>query len=57
VKPYAASGKGRLVRVHTSFTGYTIAVLKVLMPIGVGVFGAVRHLAWYVSYQVTGEPR
>jgi hypothetical protein len=45
------------VRVHTSFTGYTIAVLKVLMPIGVGVFGAVRHLAWYVSYQVTGEPR
>gem|GEM_PF-4021592 len=29
---------------------------KLLMPIALGI-GAVRHLCWYVSYQVTGRPR
>ena len=31
-------------------------VKRLLIPITVTV-GAARHLAWYVSYQVTGEPR
>jgi hypothetical protein len=29
---------------------------RLLVPLSFGV-GAARHLAWYVSYQVTGEVR
>jgi hypothetical protein len=29
---------------------------RLLVPVALGV-SAARHLAWYVSYQVTGEPR
>jgi hypothetical protein len=29
---------------------------RLLLPLSVGVTAA-RHLAWYVSYQVTGETR
>lgn len=29
---------------------------RLLAPIHAGV-GAARHLAWYVAYHVTGEPR
>ena len=29
---------------------------RLLVPVAIGV-SAARHLAWYVSYQVTGEPR
>jgi hypothetical protein len=31
-------------------------VKTILTPINIGL-GAARHLAWYVSYQVTGEAR
>jgi hypothetical protein len=31
-------------------------VKAILAPINIGL-GAARHLAWYVSYQVTGEAR
>lgn len=31
-------------------------VKRILVPFNLGV-GACRHLAWYVSYQVTGETR
>jgi hypothetical protein len=31
-------------------------VKTILAPITIGL-GAARHLAWYVSYQVTGETR
>jgi hypothetical protein len=31
-------------------------VKSLLAPIAVGL-GAARHIAWYVSYQVTGETR
>ena len=31
-------------------------VKAILAPINIGL-GAARHLAWYVSYQVTGETR
>jgi hypothetical protein len=31
-------------------------VKRILVPLAVSVTAA-RHLAWYVSYQVTGEPR
>jgi hypothetical protein len=31
-------------------------VKRILAPLTLGL-GAARHLAWYVSYQVTGEPR
>jgi hypothetical protein len=37
--------------------GYDPRVVKaILAPINMGL-GAARHLAWYVSYQVTGEAR
>jgi hypothetical protein len=29
---------------------------RILAPFNIGI-GAARHLAWYVSYQVTGEAR
>ncbi len=29
---------------------------RLLVPVTLGV-SAARHLAWYVTYQVTGEPR
>jgi hypothetical protein len=29
---------------------------RFLVPVALGV-SAARHIAWYVSYQVTGEPR
>lgn len=29
---------------------------RILLPIALGI-EAVRHLAWYVSYQVNGRPR
>jgi hypothetical protein len=29
---------------------------RILVPFNIGI-GAARHLAWYVSYQVTGEAR
>jgi hypothetical protein len=32
------------------------AVKVLIAPLNIGV-GAARHLAWYVSYQVTGETR
>jgi hypothetical protein len=32
------------------------AVKRILVPFNLGL-GAARHLAWYVSYQVTGETR
>ncbi len=36
---------------------YDVALVKrLLTPIEIGV-GAARHLAWYVTYRVTGEPR
>ena len=36
---------------------YDGGILKrVLLPLNVGVAVA-SHIAWYVSYQVTGEPR
>jgi len=31
-------------------------VKRILVPLSFGI-GAARHLAWYVSYQVTGEAR
>ena len=31
-------------------------VKAILVPFNYGI-GAARHLAWYVSYQVTGEAR
>jgi hypothetical protein len=31
-------------------------VKRILVPFNLGL-GACRHLAWYVSYQVTGETR
>jgi hypothetical protein len=31
-------------------------VRRILVPFNLGI-GAARHLAWYVSYQVTGETR
>lgn len=31
-------------------------VKRILVPFNLGI-GAARHLAWYVSYQVTGETR
>ena len=31
-------------------------VKRILFPFNLGI-GAARHLAWYVSYQVTGEAR
>jgi hypothetical protein len=31
-------------------------VKAILAPFNIGL-GAARHLAWYVSYQVTGEAR
>ena len=36
---------------------YDAAVVKrFLAPINIG-YSAARHIAWYVSYQVTGEGR
>jgi hypothetical protein len=31
-------------------------VKRLLVPLTLGV-GATRHLIWYLSYQITGEPR
>jgi hypothetical protein len=31
-------------------------VKRIFVPFNLGI-GACRHLAWYVSYQVTGETR
>jgi hypothetical protein len=33
-----------------------VPLKQLLVPLTVGV-GAARHLAWYVAYHVTGEPR
>ena len=34
----------------------SIQMKRLFTPVALGV-SAARHLAWYVSYQVTGEPR
>jgi hypothetical protein len=50
---------GKTVRPPVNETGVpdTIVMMKrLLVPVVLGV-SAARHLAWYVSYQVTGEAR
>jgi hypothetical protein len=33
-----------------------MSMRRILVPINIGV-GATRHFFWYLSYQITGEPR
>ena len=47
----------RVTTIHTSCLGYSFRTVKtILSPITAG-FGAARHVAWYLSYQLTGEAR
>jgi len=43
-------------RIGTDVPDRINVMKRLLVPWALGV-SAARHLAWYVSYQVTGEPR